>query len=125
MVWFLQDLLDFFMWFEMSIMESYFGNSANKLEVAQKLTSRMVQDVVIALGTFRTNMKKHIDSPMSSFLSKASQEMTFYYIEMLQKFIDGTNYFGTKKDFRQIGSTMEIWRIPVSNITKVCGLFSG
>ena len=119
MVLSLQELYEFSVWFEKFIMESYFTNTANKLEVSKKFTSRRVQDVVISLGTFRANMKKEFDSPMSSFLSKASREMTLYYLQMLHKFIEGKHYFGTQKDFRQIGSYMKMWRIPVSETVMI------
>ena len=116
---FLQGLYEFVGWFEKVMRESYFSNSASKLEVATKLTSHRIQDVIISLNTFRTNMKKQFDSPISSFLTKASREMTKYYIEVLSKFIGGTNYFGTQKDFREIGSNMKIWRIPVSKTIRI------
>ena len=68
----------------------------------------------ISLNTFRLNMKEQFDNPMSSFLTKSSREMVNYYIDMLDKFVEGSHYFGKKKDFRQIGSSMNIWRVPVS-----------
>ena len=112
----LQVLSDFLVWFEKFVTETYLTNSVSKLEIAQKLTSNIIQDVLISLDTFRNNMKKQFDSPMASFLTKASLEMTTYYTELLSKFTEGTYYFGTKKDFRQIGSNMNIWRIPVSQM---------
>ena len=95
-------------------MQRYLKNRESKLELSQEFTNLNPQDVVIYLDTFRSSMKGHFDDPMSAHLSEAAQKIKDVYIKLLEKFIEGQYYFTTKRDFRKIGSAMNIWRIPVS-----------
>ena len=84
--------------------------------MASELPETGLSSIPIAFSIFRSSMKEQFDNPMSSFLKLFARDFIAIYLDILSVFANGQHYFGKKINFREILSSLNIWRIPVSGL---------
>ena len=83
------------------------------LEVTKKFSKAQRTDFLSMLSTFRNKLEQTYDDPMADSITETANLMKTTYLEILDQFIAGKYYYGPLKDYKELGSRLVIWRIPV------------
>ena len=108
-----QFLQDFYKWFQNAILERFNDNQITMTGVIEEFSQRRQRMFLSALNNFRSTLSQLFDTPMNSFITETAYSMKTSYLDILDRFIATSYYYGPQANFKRLVSSMIIWRIPV------------
>ena len=99
--------------FDNEILLKYQDDEVSKAQMSKVISQTSQDNFITEMSRFQNTMKAAFHTPLIAALDSAAEEMESIYIKILQDFIRGQYYYGSKISFRREGKLMKMWRIPV------------
>ena len=114
MLTYFQAIREFYEAFKHNVLEKFQTSEINMAGVSNVFSKSHQSGFLLSLSSFRSVLKDDFDTPMRDFILGTASSMNAIYIGILDQLIAGKYYYGARRDLQQLGSSLNIWKIPVS-----------